>query len=263
MTNLCDLILIILTFILLTPIILFMFVSIVYIFGYIYDCLFGNWIIQFCRYIGKKYPRIKNSEKAFKLWEIIRPQKLYLRYETPLFTYCGSFTAIVLLSGIFNYNYYINLTIGCILYLVLYFVGMARRCRDNDEYYDKVLKNNLDFLKLSFLPLGFIITILGFLCTITGVRVQDLSIPLQYLDSLKDSVNYFNLELYSFKLFLETILGGVFIFIIFYILSLPVQVVSYFIISLIDYFRKNNDGYMRLYKMYIEQIINYFKDILN
>jgi hypothetical protein len=75
-----------------------MLISVVYIAGYIYDSVFGNSFIWLGHFISGKYPKIKNIPMVVKLWRKIQPKELYFRYETPLFTYCFSYTAISLLA---------------------------------------------------------------------------------------------------------------------------------------------------------------------
>lgn len=65
-----------------------MLISVVYIAGYVYDSIFGNSFISLGHFISGKYPKIKNIPIVVKLWRKIQPKELYLRYETPLFTYC-------------------------------------------------------------------------------------------------------------------------------------------------------------------------------
>ena len=61
--------------------------------------------------------------------------------------------------------------------------------------------------------------------------------------------------------FLKILASGGIILILFYILSLPVQVVSYFIISVINYFRKHKAGYIGLFKKYWSIVIYLLKGI--
>lgn len=151
-----------------------MLISVVYIAGYVYDSIFGNSFISLGHFISGKYPKIKNISIVEKLWRKIQPKELYLRYETPLFTYCFSYTAISLLALVLPNENGMGIIVASALYLLFYFVGMARKCGRNEQYYEKILDNNMEFLKLSFLPLGFIITVLGFCFTITGMKVQEL-----------------------------------------------------------------------------------------
>ena len=50
---------------------------------------------------------------------------------------------------------------------------MYRRYKENERY-DAVLENNLEFLKLSFVPLAFLITIVGFVVIVSGVDLQQV-----------------------------------------------------------------------------------------
>ena len=236
-------------------------ISVVYIAGYAYDSIFGNSFIRLGHFISRKYPRIKKIPIAVKLWRKIQPQKLYLRYETPLFTYCSSYTAISLLALVLSNENSMGIIVASALYLLLYFVGMARKCGSNEQYYNKVLNNNMEFLKVSFLPLGFIITVMGFCFTITGMKIQEL--PLNFaiiVDTFTSLINY-NDETDLLMLFLEILASGGIILILFYIISLPVQVVSYFIISVINYFRKHKEGYIGLFKKYWGIVIYLLKGL--
>lgn len=169
-----DLMLLIMIIIILAGLLFVMLISAVYIFGYIYDSIFGNSIVMLGHLLGRKHPKIKNNTLVVKIWKIIQKKELYLRYETPLFTYCFSYIAIFMLSRILPNKNDMSFIVASVLYLLFYFIGMARKCRSNEQYYNKVLNHNMEFLKLSFLPLGFIITVVGFCFTITGKKIQDL-----------------------------------------------------------------------------------------
>lgn len=233
-----------------------MLISVVYIVGYIYDSIFGNLFIYLGHFLSGKYPKIKNIQIVRKLWRKIQPKELYLRYETPLFTYCFSYTAISLLALVLPNENGMGIIVASALYLLFYFVGMARKCGRNEQYYEKILDNNIEFLKLSFLPLGFIITILGFCFTITGMKVQELSIDFTIISNTYTSLMNYNDDTNTFMLFLKMIVSGGFILMLFYIISLPVQVISYFVISVINYFRKHKAGYIGLFKKY-KSIVGY------
>lgn len=154
-----------------------MLISIVYLGGYIYDSILENLLLRIGHYIGRKIPRIKENILMRKIWEKMQSKESYLRYETPLVTYCFSYTAILLIATVLPDKKGIEVITASILYLIFYFVGMAKRCGSNENYYESVLANNMDFLKLSFLPVGFIITVLGFCFTITGMKIQEIPSP--------------------------------------------------------------------------------------
>lgn len=106
----------------------------------------------------------------------------------------------------------------------------------------------MEFLKVSFLPLGFIITVMGFCFTITGMKIQELPLNFTIIANTFISLMNYNDESNILMQFLKILASGGIILILFYILSLPVQVVSYFIISVINYFRKHKAGYIGLFK---------------
>lgn len=238
-----------------------MLISVVYIAGYVYDSIFGNSFISLGHFISGKYPKIKNISIVEKLWRKIQPKELYLRYETPLFTYCFSYTAISLLALVFPNENGMGIIVASALYLLLYFVGMARKCGRNEQYYEKILDNNIEFLKLSFLPLGFIITVLGFCFTITGMKVQELPLDFAIIENIYTSLMNYNDETNTFMLFLKLIVSGELILILFYVISLPIQVVSYFGISVIYYFRKHKAGYIGLSKKFLGIVAYFLKNI--
>lgn len=238
-----------------------MLISVVYIAGYVYDSIFGNSFISLGHFISGKYPKIKNIPIVVKLWRKIQPKELYLRYETPLFTYCFSYTAISLLALVLPNENGTDIVVASALYLLLYFVGMARKCGRNEQYYEKILDNNIEFLKLSFLPLGFIITVLGFCFTITGMKVQELPLDFAIIENTYTSLMNYNDETNTLMLFLKLLVSGGLILILFYVISLPIQVISYFVISVINYFRKHKAGYIGLYKKFIGIVAYFLKNI--
>lgn len=239
-----------------------MLISVVYIMGCIYDSIFGNSFIRLGHFIAEKYPKIKEKSWAVKLWKKIQPKELYLRYETPLFAYCFSYTAISTLAAMLPNKNDGSIIEASVLYIVFYFLGMIRRCRSNEEYYNKVLENNIQFLKLSFLPLGFIITVLGFYFTITGMKVQELNLDFTSIINIGNQFMQYDKEVNEVILLLDTIVFVIFILILFYIVSLPVQVISYFVLLLINYFRKYKVGYIGLCKKCLSIIVYIFKTIM-
>ena len=238
-----------------------MLISVVYIAGYVYDSIFGNSFISLGHFISGKYPKIKNIPIVVKLWRKIQPKELYLRYETPLFTYCFSYTAISLLALVLPNENGMGIIVASALYLLFYFVGMARKCGRNEQYYEKILDNNIEFLKLSFLPLGFIITVLGFCFTIPGRKVQELPLDFAIIENTYTSLMNYNDETNTLMLFLKLLVSGGLILILFYVISLPIQVISYFVISVINYFRKHKAGYIGLYKQFIGTVAYSLKNI--
>lgn len=101
-----------------------MLISIIYIVEYVYDGIFGNLFIRMGHFIGRIYPKIKNIPLVVKAWKKIQPKELYLRYETPLFAYCSSYTAISLLALILPNKNGMSIIVASALYLLFYFVGI-------------------------------------------------------------------------------------------------------------------------------------------
>lgn len=227
-----------------------MLISVVYIMGYVCDSIFGNSLIKLGHFISRKYPKIKSVPIVLKMWRKIQPKELYLRYETPLVAYCFSYSAISLVASVLPGKYNMGIIIASALYLGLYFVGMARKCGDNKQYYEKILDNNIQFLKLSFLPLGFIITVVGFCFTITGMKLQEIPFNFATIENAYMNWMNYNDETNTLILIPKMLLSSGLVLISFYIISLPVQVVSYFVISIINYFRKYKVGYIGLFKKF-------------
>lgn len=222
--------------------------------GYVYDSIFGNSLLKVGHFIGKKFSKIKDISLIVKLWRKIQPKKLYFRYETPVFAYCFSCVGILLLAMILPDENGMDIIMASVLYLLFYFVGMARRCGNDEQYYEKVLENNMEFLKLSFLPLGFIITVLGFCFTITGMKVQELPFNFAIIESTYTSLVNDSVETNTVMFFLQILIAVGCIAVLFYIMSLPIQVLSYFAISVINYFRKYKQAYIGLFKKYFQII---------
>ncbi len=58
---------------------------------------------------------------------------------------------------------------------------------------------------------------------------------------------------------LRIIISGLSILLLLYIVSLPIQVVSYLIISIINYFRNHEEAYIKLFKIYLRCILDFVK----
>lgn len=249
---LLDVVLLTIMLILAVGLLIVMLVSVIYIMGYVYDSLFGSLFIRLGQFVIEKYPKITENLLVMEIWKKIQPREFYLRYETPLFAYGFSYTAISMLALIIPNRNGGNIIVASALYLLFYFVGMARKCGRDEQYYSKVLENNMEFLKLSFLPLGCVITVLGFLFTITGIKVQELPLDFSLIDKILNIVINYSDDANILIQFVRLLISGVIILFFLYIISLPIQAVSYFLISAINYFRKHKTGYIDLFKKYYE-----------
>lgn len=240
-------------FIFLSFILQVLFTSVGYLFGYLYDSIFGDWLIQFGHHFGKKCNGIKKIRFVKKIWAKMQPKNLYLRYETPFIAYCFSYMAIYLVSLIIpTKNDFVAFFCGMSIYIILYFFGMYRRCEKDSEYYTKVLKNNLSFLKLSFWPLGGLITIIGFMSTIFGKTINDFSSICDIIDNIISEVEplFESQDLMMMGPIVLVSCAGMILLL--YLISIPVQVISYFIILIINYVRENKRGYSKLVEIYWE-----------
>ena len=218
------------------------FISMAYGALYMYDSIFEYLVLKIGHFLGKNFPIIKEKKVIKKLWQGIQPKELYLRYETPLVTYCFSYGPIYILvmlitciNGKKNFDIF-DIMIAYIVYILIYYIGMLRKCRNNKNYYEQVLKNNMDFLKLSLLPAGFSITIIGFIFTITGIDIQN-----------GDILNKINIIITNY-LNNENIFVIIIIIFVIYIISIPIQVLAYFTISIIEYIRQYKVVYIALLK---------------
>lgn len=229
--------------------------TIEYLFGYLYDSIFGDWLIIFVYRIGRKNNRLRNRHWFRKLWSLIQPKNTYVRYETPAIAYCFSYMAIWLMTYIIprKMDTMWRQLISMTLYIIFYFAGMYRRCGKRSEYYTSVLKNNMSFLKLSFWVLGGLMTVIGFACTILGKNIKDinsLDAIIEYILTIGDSLFERTEPLMIIPIVLVSFVR---IFLVLSVVSIPVQVVSYFIILLINYFRENPRGYVELIKRHWER----------
>lgn len=223
--------------------------------GYLYDSVCGNSVYNIGIYIAKKYPQIKKSMILRKIKSIIEPKERFTRYETPLCTYCFSYTALLLI-----YMVYETMGIGCgailafFSYILIYFIGMYRRYKENERY-DAVLENNLEFLKLSFVPLAFLVTIVGFAFTVSGFNLQqvDWEYFMPIISSVQEKGFFSGL---ADEIWLVLKLGFM-LLVAFYIVSIPMQLVSYYIILVIRYFKNYGQGYRKIVNFFLKTWRNF------
>lgn len=107
-----------------------MFSTITYLLGYLYDSIFGDWLIKLAYHIARKCGMLRNKRWFRKIWSLIKPKNTNVRYETPIISYCFSYMAILLMAQIIpgKVNMTGRLLSSMALYIILYFIGMYRRC---------------------------------------------------------------------------------------------------------------------------------------
>lgn len=230
-------------------------ITLVYFCGYVYDAVFGNLPHKACGKLREKFPEINKYAIFIKIGNIVTPKNIYLRYETPVCTFCFSFTTILIIGDILRWaDIKYGTMFGAGIYLLMYFGGMYRKCKISEEYYRVVLDNNLDFLKLSFVPLTFIVTVLGFGCTITGTKIQDfinLS-DINNLNIIEVITQYSGAGNGIFANIISLVILGLVLVVLLYIASIPMQLISYFIILIIKYLRKYKKSYCNILNIYVK-----------
>ena len=135
-----------------------MLLPFIYFLEYIIDCIPIHKMI----YLINKLPQIKECSFWGKLTKGHCYKETYLRYETPIITYSFSFLPMFFVFSILNGNYTQRITISVLGYLLSYLIGMRNKYVHNKDKYKEVIQNNIEFLQLSFLPIGFIITMYSF-----------------------------------------------------------------------------------------------------
>lgn len=227
----------------------------VFMVEYAVDAVLGNSYLRLGYKIIKKYPSIKSTKLFRIIWRRIQPKNMYIRYETPFVTYIFSYCAISFFSVFFLKKVSHSIIISSIIYLTLYFVGMIRKFAGENDCLKNTLKRNLEFLKLSFLPFAFIITVFGFAFTITGLKIQEIvdwenlltKVGNEIVAFIGKTSNLYNPILEVIVLLFKTIVVFGILFIVLYVISIPLQVVAYGITMLIMYFIDNKSGYTRLW----------------
>jgi len=96
----------------------------------------------------------------------------------------------------------------------------------------------------------FLLTIFGFAFAVTGFRIQDLHIDTNYIQNTISGVVEFNDNTDVVIMVIKLILIAIILIALLYIISLPIQLISYFVILVIQYFREHGNSYFILLKKY-------------
>lgn len=230
-------------------------VPIIFFVFYLYDFI-EPLLLKIGHFIGQKFPEIKNKKIIIRLWNKIQPQYNCMRYETPLIVYCFSSIPLCFIAMILQIeNEILSLCIAAIIYIFIYFFGMIIKYRDKRNRLKEVLNNNENFLKLSFLPFAFLITVVGFYFTMTGFNIFE--IWSYFSHDFTDIVDLIKDKLYLLKDIsaINFLFYMVCISAIFYFMSLPIQVISYFCVMVIKYFLE----YGKTYKTLVKKIVNFIR----
>lgn len=231
-------------------------VPIIFFVFYLYDFI-EPLLLKMGHFIGQKFPKIKNK-KIIELWKKIQPQYQCMRYETPLIVYCFSSMPLCFIAMIIQIeNEALSLCIAAILYISVYFFGMIIKYRNKHDILKEVLNNNENFLKLSFLPFTFLITVVGFCFTITGSSIFEIWD--WFSNNLIDIIDWIKNKIYLLNdtSAINALLYMICISILFYFMSLPIQVISYFGIMVIKYFLE----YGKTYKTLVKNIVSLIRSL--
>ena len=252
------------TIALLLAALIILLISIIYFVLFVWDIITGNWL----------YRKISDNDSKFRIkWidafaksmkEKLKPKEHYARYETPLFALCFTFTAISYLTAIIGQDSLKSIMLAVTIYIATYIIGMRRKYSDTKKY-SEVLQANMEFLKLSFVPLVFFVTVAGFLFTFMGtfVGTEDsiklLNEWLKYFEELRNA-NVFSISGYP-NIGIDTVVTA-FLFvlqlcILFYLCSIPLQLFTYFIMLVIKYFLQYGKPYKVIVRTYLYMVYEF------
>ena len=134
----------------------------IYFILYIIDIIFGNSYFKLIRsrrfkniigYIGNhcKLNRFSRLFNKFPHHE----KDIYLRYNTPAYSFCFSSFNVCILMELFpsKYSELEAFIWSNIIYVLCYYIGMYRKLYDkaNDKKFMAAIETNQEFLKLSFI----------------------------------------------------------------------------------------------------------------
>jgi len=190
-----------------------------------------------------------------------------LRYHLPGFTYYFSGILLIGVGGylenrisLFTYhdNIYLitSYTIALyvcisILYVFIFYLGMWRRIGhiDKGKYFIKTLGKHRKFLKLSFIPVSFVVTVLGFISVFGDINISFILI-MRFVFGVLDGVKQ------------NSLLNGIILMIIVYVFSIPVQLLALFINNLFVYVFEEGHYYKQMIIRISKPVYNNLKSIL-
>lgn len=228
------------TFISLTACVI-MLLPFFYFLGYIIDCII---------FLINKLPKMKECSFWNKLTKKGFYKEIYLRYETPLITYSFSFLPIFFLFSILNGNYTHRIAISILGYLLSCLIGMKSKYAHNKDKYKEVIQNNIEFLQLSFLPIGFFITMYSFFCSDSVMDKWNIESICEFFSKriIHNMKNYAQFDTFSNLVkWLFYLLKTLFLL---YLISLPIQAIAYFLLHIVIYFQKYITSYKEMLKKY-------------
>lgn len=190
-----------------------------------------------------------------------------LKYHLPGFTYYFSGILLIGIGGyienkisLFSYHHDVYFTswhtivlyIGIsIVYVFIFYLGMWRRIGhiDKGEYFIETLSKHRKFLKLSFIPVSFVITVLGFISVFGDINISFILV-IKYVFEVLEGVKQ------------NLLLNGIILMIIVYIFSIPVQLMALFINNLFVYIYEEGYYYKQMAIRIVKPVYKELKSIL-
>lgn len=189
----------------------------------------------------------------------IKNEVTYTRYTTPMIQFLFSFMTIYFIYSIIN-NFFDSgnniLIISGFIYLTIYFLGMGLKLGGTDLY-NEALDANEDFLRLSFIIPTFLVTMSALIIGIISIedKINEIIKPQnkgeEILGSIIEIINN------AYVLLKNSDIGNLILPILFItvFLSLPIQLISYFLIKIIRHFQRNSNPYKILSKKILRIIL--------
>ena len=169
-------------------------------------------------------------------------------YKVPLITYFSFFSTIGLFVIIISYFS------SSIIYLLAFYFGMYRRFKiDTNNIESKsIFLDNLSihrqFLNLSFIPLTFVITLIGIISSLKipiNISIYDINSSLNYISNFM--INYLDSSNFWIQL-LGFILNLIILIILLYIFTIPLQLIALFINCVFKYFYEHGCYYKDIFQ---------------
>lgn len=185
-----------------------------------------------------------NSECFISFREKLMINTDVYRYGIPLYVHSSSGLVILILSSLLPFGGFISMMIAYIIYAFVYCFGMYNRYYVDKEAYEKVLKVNKDFYSIYIMPASVFVAISGYLATITGVTIKEGSSFVELFSLVQKLLNVNS----GYEIPIFIILLPMLFFLFMYILSLPLQLLIYLSICLIDHTNKSVESYKKINK---------------
>ncbi|AKS70346.1 hypothetical protein RN70_00400 [Staphylococcus schleiferi] len=192
-------------------------------------------------------------------------------YKVPLITYFSSFITIGILVGLITSIHadYISKThqielyiivnsylCSAVVYLLAFYFGMYRRFSEDKNsdasksVFLEILSIHRQFLNLSFIPLTFVITLIGIISSLKipiNISIHDIN---SYINNISNyMIKYLNSGNFLIQ-FLGFVLNLTILVVLFYIFTLPLQLAALFINYVFKYFYEYGSYYKDIYKDY-------------